>query len=179
MTRSNPYKKKPRSAKKTVLIFGEGLGEEIFLKYLKSLYAQNTGVEAKISRGKGGSADGIVIDAGNLPGAYAQRMAVLDCDKSKIEMNKARKEAATREILLLENKPCLEAVLLAILSNGKVIYSKGSATCKKEFESKYISKKKRGELKEYAKLFPKSLLDKQRIKVTELDKMISFIQGIA
>jgi hypothetical protein len=177
MSRSNPYKKKKRFAKKTTLLFGEGLGEEMFLRHLKGLYARDTGVQIKICRGKGGSADGIVIDADKLLGAYDRRIVVFDCDKTKAEMNKARDEARARNISLLENKPCLESLLLAILNDGKVQNGMSSAWCKREFESKYIGKKKRSEPKEYENLFPKSLLDRQRKKVAELDNLISVIQG--
>ena len=34
MSRTNPYKKKRRHANKTLLIFGEGMNEEVFLKHL-------------------------------------------------------------------------------------------------------------------------------------------------
>lgn len=177
MSRSNPYKKKQRFAKKTILVFGEGLGEEMFLRHLKSLYARDTGVQVKICRGKGGSADRIVIDADKLLGAFDKRVVVFDCDKVKAEMEKARKEAEIRGIILLEHKPCLESVLLAILNDGKMVGVKNSDWCKKEFESKYLEKKKRSELKEYEKLFPKSLLDRQRKKIVELGRMVATIKG--
>jgi len=38
MSRSNPYKLKPQKAKLTILAFGEGQPEKVFLKYLGSVY---------------------------------------------------------------------------------------------------------------------------------------------
>ena len=90
-------------------------------------------------------------------------------------MTKARQEAITRGIELIENTPCLESVLISILD--KKPNETNSALCKDEFESKYIDKKKRGEPAEYTKLFPKKLLDTQRLKVSELDKLVSILEG--
>jgi len=39
MSRTNPFKKKRRAAKTTMLVYGEGQAEEMFLKHLRSLYA--------------------------------------------------------------------------------------------------------------------------------------------
>jgi len=175
MSRSNPLKKKKRQAKKTLLMFGEGLGEEMFLKHLRGIYSFDQNVHVDIKRGKGGDACGIVVDAAKVPGAYDRKVVVLDNDKSGLEMSKARQEAKTRKIELLENTPCLEYLLLSILS--KKIADKKSAWCKNEFESNCIEKKKRSELKEYIKIFPKALLDNKRLLLKELDKLISIISG--
>lgn len=176
MLRSNLHQKK-RRARKTRLLFGEGLDEEMFLRHLKSLYARDIGVQIKICRGRGGSADGIVADADRLPGAYDTRIVILDCDKSRIEMDRARDAAKIRNIILLENNPCLESMLLAILNDGKIKTGMNSDWCKREFESHYMTRKKRNELQEYKKVFSKSLLDRQRRNVAELDNLISIIQG--
>lgn len=177
MSRTNPYKKKLRSAKETLLMFVEGLGEEIFLKYVKGLYNRDSGIEIKIRNGKGGNAVNIVIDASNVPGSFERRMVVLDNDKGMEEMQQARKEAARRGIELKENTPCLEALLLAILNVGKTYSDKSSQWCKNEFESKYLDKKKRIELNEYEKHFPRDLLEKQRLKLQKLNEFISIMEG--
>jgi len=177
MSRSNPYKKKPRFAKRTLLIFGEGLAEEMFLRHLKSLYSHDGGVRVKILRGKGGSPADIVVDAVKAFGDYDKKVVVLDNDKSADEMEKARREAKLRSILLLEHTPCLEAVLLKILGKGGGVGKGKSDWCKSEFESKYIGKKKRDERAEYEKVFPKTLLDKRRIDIYELEALISLLQG--
>ena len=54
MSRSDPDKKKRRAASQTLLMYGEGLGEEVFLKYLRGLYARDSGVAVTIRNGKGG-----------------------------------------------------------------------------------------------------------------------------
>lgn len=168
MSRTNPYKKKRRAASQTLLIYGEGLGEKTFLKYLHGLYAWDSGVVVTIRNGKGGNALNIIIDASNAPGGFDKRVVVLDNDKGDEEMQRARQEATKRNIELVENTPCLEAILLAILNDGENYSGRQSSWCKSKFESKYLDKKKRTELNEYGKYFPKSLLDKQKTKITEL-----------
>ena len=93
MSRTNPFKIKRRRANKTLLIFGEGLGEEIFLKHLKSIYACDCNVAITIKKGKGGDVKSIVVDASKIPGAFDRKIVVLDNDKSVEEMKKARQEA--------------------------------------------------------------------------------------
>lgn len=178
MSRTNPYKKKRRAASQTLLMYGEGLGEEMFLRYLKGLYARDSGVAVTIRNGKGGNAVNIVIDASNAPGGFDKRVVVLDNDKGDIEMKQARLEATSRGIELIENTPCLEAVLLAVLNDGKNYSDKQSAWCKQQFQSDYLDKKKRTELNEYGKIFPKILLDKQRVRVRELGMLISTMEKI-
>lgn len=176
MSRTNPYKKKRRSASRTLLMYGEGLGEEMFLRHLRGLYSYDSGVAVTIRNGKGGTATNIIINAVNEPGAFDRRIVILDNDKSEQEMKQVREEARRRGIEILENSPCLEATLLAILRPRQSFSSRPSAWCKSEFESNYLNKKKRTELGEYGKFFPKATLDTQRANVPELNTLISFME---
>lgn len=176
MSRTNPFKKKKRQVNEMFLVFGEGSDDEIFLKHLKNLYhTRSSGIGIKICKGKGGTADGVVIDADKVQGAFKKRIVVLDNDKSEKEMTKARQEAKNKNIELIENTPCLEYLFLLILD--KKPNGKNSDWCKKKFESDCIDKKKRDESNEYAKIFTKKLLDAQRLKIPELDKLISIMEG--
>ena len=96
MSRTNPYKKKRHSANRTLLMYGEGLGEEMFLKYLRGLYSYGSGVAVTIRNGRGGNAVAY-INAVNEPGAFDRRIVILDNDKSEQEMNCARTEALQKE----------------------------------------------------------------------------------
>lgn len=176
MSRTNPYKKKRRSASRTLLMYGEGLGEEMFLKHLRGLYSRDSGVAVTIRNGKGGTATNIITNAVNEPGSFDRRVVILDNDKSEQEMNQARTEAHQRGVELLENTPCLEAVLLSILRPGQNFSGKTSAWCKSEFESNYLNKKKRTEIGEYGKVFPKTTLDAQRARVAGLNTIISLME---
>jgi hypothetical protein len=175
MSRTNPYKKKRRSASRTLLMYGEGLGEEMFLKHLRGLYSRDSGVAVTIRNGKGGTAVNIITNAVNEPGAYDRRIVILDNDKSEQEMENARVEARQHGVEVLENSPCLEATLLTILRPGQSFSGRTSAWCKSEFESNYLSKKKRTEIGEYGKFFSKDTLDTQREHVPELNILISLM----
>lgn len=177
MSRTNPYKLKRRSAQKTLLIYGEGLSEEMFIKHLRSIYAYNSNVAVTIRKGKGGTADRIVIYAGNTPGDFERKVVLLDNDKGAKEMAAARAEAKKRGIELIENCPCLEATLLSILNKGASYKDKSSSWCKGQFESNYIEKKKRSEPSEYVKIFPKALLEIHRKKVIILGRIIAILEG--
>lgn len=175
MSRTNPYKKKRRASKKTILMFGEGFNDGIFLKHLRGIYSRNSGVQIKIQNGKGGTAYEVVSDACKALGAFDKRAVVVDCDKGEEEMQRARQVAAKKQVVLLENTPCLEFTLLLILESPP--RGKTSKWYKERFESGYLDKKKRDEPKEYIKLFPQSLLDKKRTQITELNEMILTLEG--
>ncbi|HEY4503743.1 MAG TPA: RloB domain-containing protein [Candidatus Paceibacterota bacterium] len=134
MSRTNPFKKKRRAASRTLLVFGEGMCEEMFLKHIKSLYSYIANIAVTVRKGKGGTAFDVVIDSDKIPGDFDKKVVVLDNDKSTEEMQQARKEANNRGIILIENTPCIEALLLSILESGTEFSSKTSAWCKKEFE---------------------------------------------
>jgi hypothetical protein len=174
MSRTNPFKIKRRRANRTLLIFGEGLGEEVFLKYLKSIYACDCNVAITIRKGKGGDAKSIVVDASKIPGAFDRKIVVLDNDKSTEEMKKARQEAKSKGIEMIENTPCLEFLLLNILGANT---QSNSAFCKSEFESKYIAKQRRGDVNRYKELFPKEKLEKKRSVISVLDSLATIMEG--
>lgn len=176
MSRTNPNKKKRRSANKTLLIYCEGLEDKTFLEHLRSLYARNSGVGVKIRNGKGGNAKDIVVNANKEPGDFDKRIAMLDNDKDTQEMDQARKQAKLRKIEIIENSPCLEAMLLSILTSQNFTRESSSA-CKKEFESNYVDKKKRTEVAEYRKYFPKEKLNDARKHMVWLNKIISLMEN--
>ncbi|MFH1533308.1 MAG: RloB domain-containing protein [Nitrospirota bacterium] len=176
MSRTNPFKKKRRSAKTAMLVYGEGQSEEIFLKYLRKVYTRDSGVAVTIKRGKGGTPEGVVRSAINYSGDFDRKIVIIDNDKSKTEMENAREKARAHSIELIENTPCLEALLLSILQDID-FKSRSSAWCKREFEKKYIAKKQRTETHRYEKLFPKNNLEKQRKRIIILDQLISVIEG--
>lgn len=170
-------KKQTRKAKRTIIFYVEGSTEEAFLKYLRRIYARNSGVAVTIRNGQGGSADGIVQRAICYPGGFDRRVTVLDNDKSKNEMAKARALAKIGEVEIVENCPCLEALLLRILSGGKILADANSRYYKKEFEKKHICENKRCDIDEYAKIFPKTLLDGSRKKVKELGRIVGLMEN--
>ena len=78
MSRSNPYKRKKRYAKITVLIFGEGMNEKVFLKHLRKLYCRNSNVAVTIKSGRGGDSVNLVIDASRILGEFNKKIVFLE-----------------------------------------------------------------------------------------------------
>jgi hypothetical protein len=175
MSRTNPYKKKRRQANKTLLFFGEGMNEEVFLKHLRKLYCHDNNIAVTIKKGRGGDAKNIVLDAFKVPGEFNRRVVVLDNDKGKGEIKRARQLTKDKGIELLKNTPCLEHLLLLILDSKEI--STNSKKCKKIFEEKYIEKTQRKERYEYDKYFSKKLLDKKRENIKVLDYIIKIMEG--
>ena len=175
MSRTNPYKKKKRQANKTLLAFGEGMNEEIFLKHLRKLYCCNTNVAITVKKGRGGDAENIVLDASKVPGGFNRIVVVLDNDKPKKEIQKARAMAKEKEIELIENTPCLEHLLLLILESKNI--STESKKCKKVFEDEYIEKRLRRESYKYDKYFTKEMLEEKRKTIKMLNSVINIMEG--
>lgn len=86
MSRTNPFKKKRRVANRTLLVFGEGMCEEMFLKHIKSLYSYSANIAVTVRKGKGGTAVDLVIDSDKIPGDFDKKVVVLDNDKSSEDL---------------------------------------------------------------------------------------------
>ncbi len=80
-------------ANRTLLVYGEGMCEEMFLKHIKGLYSYSANIAVTIRKGKGGNAVDVIIDADKVPGDFEKKVVFLDNDKTSEEMQKARKEA--------------------------------------------------------------------------------------
>lgn len=177
MSRSNPYKKKRRAAEKSILLFGEGLTEEQFLKFLRNLYSPGKNINVKIQKGTGGSSEKVVTQASRVPGGYSRRIAVIDNDRGRKEMDRAVISARRFQIEILTSTPCLEGLILSIINDGKNYLACKSSLCKAEFESYFKDKRNPIESEDFKKILKKSLLDKIRKRITELDKLLLILEG--
>lgn len=175
MSRSNSNKKRRSEPGTSVLIVGEGSSEKAFIKHLKGLYCHNSGVGVRIRKGRGGNPKTIVITTKRMAGTYNRRIAVVDNDKGRQQMEDAERKAKDLCVEIVWHKPCLDAVLLEIRNSGVSYAEKDSRQCKKEFERKYISKKHRSDLHRYERVFPKELLDERRSEVAALDRLIRLL----
>ena len=106
-------------------MFGEGLGEEIFLKHLRGLYAKDSGVSVMIRKGKGGTPRNIVIGAANEIGSFDRRVAILDND-NQITLEKYFKswpnEAKSRVLeVCIDMKQSYLSVLKEIFPKANIV----------------------------------------------------------
>lgn len=110
--------RRPRAVRRTLLIVGEGLAEEVFLRHLKRVYVErgHKTITVKNAKGKGGG-HVLAYTAGQRKAAdYDQVAALLDTDA---DWNDERRALAQRQrIHVFEATPCLEALLLDIAGKG-------------------------------------------------------------
>jgi hypothetical protein len=164
-------------ANKTLLLYGEGLNEQVFLNYLKGLYSYGNNIAVTVRRGKGGSARDIVADSARVPFDYDKRVTLLDNDKDETEMKEARVESENRHIELLESVPCLEALLLSILEPTKNRKNYSSGDCKKYFQNEYLNGNRTITDIDCKRLFPKLVLNQERSTILQLDRIIANLEG--
>jgi hypothetical protein len=127
MSRSNPWKSKPRFVRHTTLIVVEGDTEKAFVKHLNKLFGRYCGTRISIEPAYGGSGDAILQHAIKLCPGFDAKAVLYDGDRPPT-VRKLLKESTSRRIQHLISFPAIEGVLLAIL--GKQVPSDTKA-CKR------------------------------------------------
>ena len=167
-----------RNTKPTVLVYCEGLEDAAFLKYLKHLYHQDhIDPRVRIQSDRGGTADGIVLDALNVYGDYSYRVVVLDNDKKLEEMQKAQKLALANNIILVLSTPCMERLLLEVMNHSDLNPKLGSNKCKKLFEDSYFVGLDRTDWGDYGRIFLKKSLNARMSQLVGLKRMHNLVRG--
>lgn len=166
-------RRKRKVVRKTLLIVGEGMHEEFFLKHLKSIYEDTEEIRVKVQKANGGSALSVLGYASRISAGYDSVLVVIDNDRGETEARKASELAKRCNIELILNTPCLEATLLRILDHK--LPKSGSVNHKNLFEEFYLPRSKRAFSSEYDRLFPKSTLEKQRKKIDSIERIIAKI----
>ena len=154
---------------RSVLIVGEGLTEEAFLRHLKSLYiTRGCGIGLKIRNAHGKGPDHVVgfsIRQRNNA-AYDRVIALLDTDDPWPD--KVVKRARQKKIELIGSTPCIEGLLLRILNQP---VPEQSADCKQR-----IMNLINGRLTipgSYSALITHEALEARRVQIRELDKLLN------
>ena len=130
MSRSNPYKRKPRAARHTTLIVVEGETDEVFLKYLKIYFGKDSGSRVTVKSARG-NADAVLKTAMSSFEAFDRRVALFDDDWQP--RAKHVNAAKNRKIQTVRCFPCFEGPLLAILGEKPPLTSAG---CKHRLEQR-------------------------------------------
>jgi hypothetical protein len=136
--------------------------DRIFLAYLVYVYASghdSTRPKITVRKGRGGSANGVVGDAHRVPGSFNRKLIKLDRDRPQAEIDEAVRITQRHRMQIVFSVPCLEGMLLSILEPNNDYSRESSDTCKRSFESRYISHANRGKMAEYSRTFPKTMLD--------------------
>lgn len=179
----NPTKGMP--GKRSILLFGEGKTEWVFLSHLCQLY-RSAAVVTKVDHGQGGSPRTVVeaaIKARSL-GDYDKVLILLDADRDASDI---ADDWVTRHRLEIHfSEPCIEGLLLEILGDQEVTKlrkgSKSSERCKSRFEREWLGNDRgtRTILRLKAVLpvkLPRELLENARKRVATLDGILHAISG--
>lgn len=156
-----------RPVRRTLLLVGEGLAEEAFLRHLKALYLERGSkvVTIKNAKGKGG---GHVLDytlRQRKAAAFDDVAVLLDTDHDWDD--ERRGQARKAGVAVFEATPCLEAVLLDIAGHRPPATT---AVCKRDFAQHFGHEAHVASL--YAAHFPLALLEAARQRVQVLAALI-------
>jgi len=170
---------------RSILLFGEGKTEAVFLSHLRDLY-RVPGTVAKVEHGRGGSAPTVVRGAIRIASLadYSDILVLLDSDRADGPVPPEWCEDP--RLVIKYSSPCLEALLLEILGDGKLPGlrhgASASARCKSHFQSAYLGTDRSshvlGRLKKTLQAkFPLRLLEEARTRIPVLNEMIHVIRG--
>lgn len=176
MSRSNPYKLKPRRPKTTVLAVGEGENDASFLEYLKSLYVvRGCGTHVKVDHAYGGSPETIVREAIKkmTRAEYDRAFLLLDTDTAWPQS--ATQAAREKSLTLVGSVPCLEGMILEILEPGQQWSRKASRDCKSHFQRAYLNQRAAYEAGHFAAFLQKTAIENAKTRIEALRATIELI----
>lgn len=165
--------RKQHQVRKTLLIVGEGDSEEAFLKHLREIYCSGgAGVAVTVRNAHGKGPENVIDHAARQAKIYSYdaRAALLDTDI--LWTDKLKKEARKAKIDMVGSVPCFEGLLLSILGRRP---ADQCADCKKTIQQ--LIDVDLTERQSYAKHFPKAVLDAARLKIVELDQLLTAFEG--
>lgn len=165
--------RKQYKVRKTLLLVGEGDSEEAFLKHLRELYCSGgAGAVVTIRNAHGKGPEHVINHAARQARIYSYDMVVALLDTDILWTDKLKKEARKAKIEMIGSSPCLEGLLLSILGERPAAQS---AECKKSIHQ--LLGIDLTERQSYARHFPKTVLDSARVTISELERLLKFIQG--
>ena len=164
-----------RAIRKTLLAYGEGQTEKAFLKYLKSVYSWNQNIAVSVCCNSGKCPKTIINNAIKKIKTFLFDKTFILLDKDVEWPEASVNKAVKHEIDLIGCNPCIEGFFLSLLEPKLNLNSLKSDKCKKIFEQKYLNSSEKLEASNYAKIFPKTKLEKMRKKNKKLDRIIKLI----
>lgn len=173
------------SEHKSILLFGEGKTEAVFLAHLRDLF-RSPRMLIKVEHGRGGCGRTVVLAAINAArlADYDEVIILLDSDREEEEI--PSKWYADHPLTIKRSLPCLEALLLDILRDETLPRLRHGANasdrCKSRFWNTYLgtdrSSQVIGRLKNLLqKQFTKELLIETRRRIPALHEILHSIEG--
>lgn len=165
--------KRIRRIRKTLLAVGEGKTEVAFLNHLRVIFCSDQkGVSVKILNAYGKGPENVVETLiSHCRGVdYDHRLALLDTDI--LWTTELKKLARAQKIELIGSTPCIEGLLLQILSQP--LHST-SLACKKKLQG--LSGLAMTDRDHYAALFSCGVLMAARQRIPELNTLLNCFEG--
>lgn len=169
--------------KKSLILFGEGKTDAVFLRHLVSLYQSEIDSRVKVEAGQGGSPKEVanrLIKKHLQIGAFDGSLLLLDEDLSTEEIPEGW--LRRHRIQLVVSEPCcLEGLLLTMLDDPPLKRDRPTSRgWKRHFQRKYLGTDRDSEVvaKFRAKcpdLFPKGLLDGFRDRDGPVAEILKFL----
>jgi hypothetical protein len=164
-----------RPRKITVLAYGEGEDEKIFLRHLVKSYCRSNKVTVQTGSAGGGAPMSILHAALRARRGEKRNHEFILLDTDKPWPEEMINLAQTEGIELIGNEPCLEAFFLEIINSTESKAEIGTGKYKESFEE--LCTEKNFNEEECVKIFPKSLLNSARLLNSKLDKIIKIFEG--
>lgn len=159
-----------RQVRRTALLVGEGLAEELFLKHLKAIYVERGAktVTVKNAKGKGGKQVLEYTISQRKIADYDQEAALLDTDTDWDDAQRAH--ARRNRVIVFEADPCLEAMLLRVAGHQP---PGTTAECKQAFQRCFGAAAH--EERVYEQHFGRHVLEAARARVPVLDQLLHYL----
>jgi len=170
MSRSNPWKQKPRHTRHTTLIVVEGDTELALVNYLKGLCGRNCGTRVTIENAHGGSGDTVLKLAIKRCKPFDVSACLYDMDRAPTIKKHIRK-AKQLDIQEIKSTPCIEALLLEILEE-KV--PAATEDCKRAMQ-RIVGDDSLTEVATFEKYFPQDLIERRSSEVSQLGALMGLI----
>ena len=170
---------------KSILLFGEGKTEAVFLAHLRDLYRVPEAA-TKVDCGRGGSRRTVVLAAINAArlADYSGVLILLDSDRDDEPIPAAW--CHEYRLSIETSNPCLEALMLDIVGDGNLSGlrhgTSASDRCKSHFQNTYLKTDRSGQVLGRLKnglpaLLPKALLEEAKSRIPVLGEIIRAIRG--
>lgn len=169
--------------RESIILFGEGKTEAVFLQHLHTLYRNGIAARVKVDAGQGGSpkqvAERLIKKHLNL-GAYDRSLLLIDSDMPLDDIPASW--LVKYRITLVTSVPCcLEGFFLTMLGDPPPAKERHQArNWKRRFHKNHLGTDRDSEIvsKLHGKcpfLFPKELIEKERITHSSLSEILAFL----
>lgn len=170
--------------KESILLYGEGKTEALFLQHLKGLYEERSQQRVKVKAGLGGSPLSVVQRMVKMElqlNNYGRSLLLLDSDVP-VE-TEARRLIAKHGVVLVHAQPrCIEGLFLDLLEDlPSGAQNLESEKLKRRFRKNFLQSRSDREAyqrlkRKVATLFPRNLVQQSRRSNTVISKIVEFIE---